>query len=482
MVDVKRSGAAPRIAPPKTSTTTTPVSTPKKTSSAEGLRFREQFSEPAPLDKTGPTTPVPPPAPGALGWETTSVPEWHLKTQSRLVEQSKAFAIPTAHADNLFPPELKGKFAGTNLIAVGDGDWYHGWDSVEYRLNLLTDDGGKTREVFDPRYLTDGKPDLEKVRAAGRDPEKIGKLVTSLDATDVRGNALVLSPNRFHVQQIEQLVKNPNVTGVYVEKPMATNLEELKKLDGLVAAAGKPMYFGDHYVFAAAPLFALMGKALPGENLVQITSDPTGRLKAALDSGQPLLHGVKAIDAKTEFPGDDNLLKRSWLQKASLAGGVQLDLQVHLENVIHQLGFEESKLDSVERKVRPAGEGVPRGTFVPIDPKADQAEDFAHVKATLEGGAKLNLEVAQYVPTTDNHVTLTGDDGCQLKMDLESRVVQYLGADGAVLGEAKLAADPVLLMMNHALGYFASGDKQPVFYEEQRASIRAIEAAKAFKP
>jgi len=409
-------------------------------------------------------------------------PAAHAATQTRLAKQatSQRFQISVAHPENQFPDEFAGRHTGTPITALGDGDWYHGWNSMEYRLNRMTDTQGKTRSLFDPKYLKDGVVDLEAVKAAGRDPAKIGNVLGSLDDVPPDTRALVLSPNRFHTAQIEQLARNPNVKGIYVEKPMGINLTDLKKLDSVVASSGKAMYFGDHYVMASGAMTALMGKQMPFKNLVRITHDPTGKLASALQDGKSVLGEIRSIEGRTIYEGSDNLLtSRGWLQKASMGGGVMLDLQVHLNNVLSNLGFSAERIDDVVRMVRPDAPGTPRGVFEALKPGSDLAEDFARVQGSMTGGAKFDLTVAQFEKNPENVLKLTDKSGHSLAVDFETRKVAYRGPDGTLLGEAEMAGDPVMLTMDHALNYFDSGDTVPMFYQEQRKSIELIEAAKA---
>ena len=72
---------------------------------------------------------------------------------------------------------------------------------------------------------------------------------------------------------------------------------------------------------------------------------------------------------------------------------------------------------------------------------------------------------------------LTDEQGRCLRLNYADRTVQFL-QQGELLGELRCPADPALLLMHHALSYFGSGDKEPMFYQEQRASIELVESIK----
>lgn len=405
----------------------------------------------------------------------------HQRTQARLQAQSRRFSRPIAKKDVRFPEEFTGRFRGRKLGILGDGDWYHGWLSVEFRLNKLADAEGKNRFIFDPKYLNEsGLVDERVIRNHGRNPQTIGEVVRSPDDFPDSTRAFILSPNRFHVSSLVELVDNPNVNSIYMEKPPAINRAQLERLARTLAQAHKPVFFGDHYLYKATGLLKLMGKESIHTDALDLRFDSKGVLARALRGDAPVLGPLKSVEAVTTFRGAENLLDgRDWLEKASLGGGVLLDLAVHQLNVLHLLGLEFEAIESAQRKVRPNGVGVPRGTFVPLDPKSDLAEDYALVQGRLEGGIPITLKVAQFEKQHVNRLSLSDVHGRKAILDYATRTVQIFEEE-TLIGELRCEADPVLLMMDHALHYFDSQDTEPMFYHEQKASIEVIEAIKDF--
>jgi len=269
---------------------------------------------------------------------------------------------------------------------------------------------------------------------------------------------------------------------------MAIDRKELQRLDELTRSNDKKIYFGDHYLFANVGLFALMGKHMPYKNLLTASSR---ELDKAIKSVKPLLRNIKKVEARNVFIGHKNLIcGRNWLGEASSGGGVLLDLQVHLSDVFHALGFEIEELTQVECQVRPrelnssytGGEGdLTLGQYRPRMKCENLAEDRAFMRGKTTSGAAFEFEVAQFAASKDqaNYIQLTDEDGKKLKLYFDTQKVQYLNEKDEVIGEVEQKIDAVLLMMHHALSYFHSDeDNAPMFYHEQRASIEFIEDVK----
>ena len=268
------------------------------------------------------------------------------------------------------------------------------------------------------------------------------------------------------------------VTGIYLEKPAAINRAELVRLDRALSNPQKPVFCGDHYIYAASGLLALMGQNVIHPQLLEVGYDPSGLLKKALTQKQPLLGKITRVEARSTFRGSDHLLKdRGWLEKASEGGGVLLDLAVHQANVLHTLGLEVEEVEQADLRIRPETTDSARGIYVPIAEGSDLAEDYAKVTARIRGGGLLRLTVAQFTDDPGNDLVLTDEQGRCLRLNYADRTVHYFHR-GELQGELRCPADPALLLMHHALSYFGSGDKEPMFYQEQRASIELVESIK----
>ena len=82
----------------------------------------------------------------------------------------------------------------------------------------------------------------------------------------------------------------------YIEKPIAINSFEINQLDRAVEQAKEASYYGDHLLFKALGLYALMGVDMPFKEHLRIEQDDSGALRKAIDSRQSLLGKIKRIE------------------------------------------------------------------------------------------------------------------------------------------------------------------------------------------
>jgi predicted dehydrogenase len=403
----------------------------------------------------------------------------------RLRREARHVEVAVRDRSQEFPDEFRQNLPSVAIVGAAS-DWNLGWNSFQYRLMHQSADSSRKVAVYDPRFLDeDGKVDEARVKALGEDPTQVNVL-TSLDALPRQCTVFLLSPNRFHVEQLQRFLADPSVAGVYVEKPMGISPKELATLDALVRGSTKPIFFGDHYVYQAAPLLALMGKPLPGEGCVRVTYDPMGHLSRVLGrhasrlpfGPQRLLGRIARVEAKTAYPASDNLVQnRSWLQKESTGGGVLLDLGVHQLNVLEHLGLGLGELAQAVRQEHRAGADA--GEFEPLVPGQDRAEDYARIEGvTRHGNARVSLELEQFAERPQNYIRLTDKRGRQLHFDYETKTVEYRNNRGVLLGKAELDVDAVVLMQHHALAHVERGKPRAVFYTQQRHALTTLFQAK----
>jgi predicted dehydrogenase len=418
--------------------------------------------------------------------------EFHRQTQKRLASHADQFRIETSDLNQTFPAEFKSIFKGTPILILGDGDWYHGWNSVEYRLNHITDEGGRNRYIHDPKYLKFDTVDFKLVEAkAGseRDLKTIGTIISSPTEIPPNTIALILSPNHFHLSQLKDCLADGNISGIYVEKPMVINGNELLELEEIIRRSEKPVYFGDHYLFEGVGLFALLGKPMPYKNLLTYSSDPKSPLRKSCEQNRPILNNIVKIEGQVTFGGHDNLFdERGWLREPSAGGGVLLDLGIHIFNLIHNLGFKvknivQASLKVISSETEISGEAeIQRGEYADIPTGSNRAEDFAMIEGEMLSGASYAFKFAQFETHPKNYLQLFDEDNKKLRLLFKDQKIQYLGPDNRVIDKMVLKTDAVLLLMHHALSYFKSGEKAPMFFGEQRASIELIEKIKSWQP
>lgn len=429
---------------------------------------------------------------------------YHAQTQQRLAVHAEKFKV---NVSDQFPKEFESVFPNAKLALLGAGDWVFGWSSVDNRLDRLTDATGKTRYVYAPQLVReDGSVNEEAVQELcdryGLVRSVFGTIMRSPDDVPDDAIGFIFSPNQWHDDQLDALLKSPSTKAVYVEKPMAIDRKELQRVDELTRLSTKKIYFGDHYLFAGIGLFALMGKHMPYKNLLTAHGELSGELSKAVESAAPLLRNIERIEARSVFIGHETLINgRPWLEQANLGGGVLLDLQVHLSDVFHALGFEIRKLRHVECRLRPpgleykGGEKDPTlGLYKPLekdknnlaDGKNKLAEDRAFIQGETTSGATFVFEVGQFAESKDraNYFQVTDENEKTLKLYFDHPYkVEYIDKQNKVIGSLEQKADAVLLMMHHALSYFHSNeDNIPMFYHEQRASIDFIEHVKRWDP
>jgi predicted dehydrogenase len=426
----------------------------------------------------------------------TTANNYHARTQKRLSVHAEKYKVDAIGRWAAFPKEFESVFPDAALAIIGAGDWVFGWSSVDKRLDHLTDGTGRTRYVYAPELVReDGSENRaaldELCRRYRLDPSVFGTIMQSPDHVPDGAIAFIFSPNDRHDDQLEALLRSPKTLAVYVEKPMAINGDELKRVDSLTRQHAKKIYFGDHYLFASIGLFALMGKHMPYKNLLTAHGELSGELSQAVTSGAPVLNNITRIDARAIFVGHENLLnRRGWLEYADQGGGVLLDLQVHLSNLFHALGFQVEEICHVECRVRPSWLNddietrLALGLYRQRVKNEELAEDRAFMYGRTTSGATFVFEVAQFAEQKDqaNYFQVSDSEGKSLKLYFDHPYkVELLDSQKNVLGKIEQKADAVLLMMHHALSYIHfDEDNEPLFYDEQRASIDFIERIKGW--
>jgi hypothetical protein len=374
------------------------------------------------------------------------------------------------------PEEFKGKHRNSSVVIIGAGNLYKRYSGGLSRVlhHLLETKVGNIR-IYDPKYL--GTTGIMNMRS----DSLIDPVTSSLNAIKKDSVALILSPNQFHLSQIKALANNPNIKGIYCEKPMVINQSELVQLDKVLKTTDKPVCFGDHYYFKKLALLSLMGVPVPYKNLLDIELDETnGKISECMEKSKPILGKITSIKARKIENGSPTLLNRTWLQNKA-GGGVLLDLGVHIFDVNNLLGLNVKNIDSVDLKKYPFVGRIDKSKGVFREMGSQEVEDYARITGTATGGAKFDYEMTAYGLENTDYLLLEDENNFKLRIPSDNaRAIEYLDNNNKVIGRVSMKVNNYMLIFDHILSYFNSkkDNTSPLFYNEQKDSILLIEKIK----
>jgi predicted dehydrogenase len=321
--------------------------------------------------------------------------------------------------------------------------------------------------VYDPKLE---QPD-------GPRPQRNERKLDSLNDIPPHSIVIQLTPNKYHVPTMEELARNPNVEGIYTEKPIGLSSGEMQRVRQVAEHGGKTMVLGDHELFVMPALYAAMGLKVPGGEYVHIKSDPTGAIKQALDSGRPLLGPIKHVVGVHHELG--NIAGRQGLRTRG-QGGVLLDLYVHFLNGIGVLGLKPNHYDHVDLKLARNANGATE--FSPLPREGKEAEDYANLKGTMDNGATFEFDLKQFADARDSRLELTDVNGRRIVLHRDDHTVDIYEGDRLV-GSIGHDVNVYWGMMNYALSYMGQRSGGTMFLPEQTDAIATIEAAnRAYAP
>ncbi|MDR1242473.1 MAG: hypothetical protein LBM00_06810 [Deltaproteobacteria bacterium] len=297
------------------------------------------------------------------------------------------------------------------------------------------------------------------------------KLTPAPKITDfqLHGPVLILSPNAFHLPQIEHVLKKGHPC--YVEKPMVISVAELEQLRELAANSCAPLYCGDYYYFKALPLLLRYGRLEQYREYAAQSGEYAHAASPIVSVEAALLEGGGEASGSIEH--------RAWLGDAKAGGGMLLDLMLHLTNILNMLGLNletvsMATLGRFDRKTR---------QFRRLA-ASSEAEDYAEIRGALTGGIPVAMKAGKYSPRHERFVRLRHADGCVTTLHFtKDNIAETVDKNGKRLWQSKLLADPYLLTMRDAFAFFrdhANMKEKPCacFFEEQALSIRQIDMIK----
>ena len=405
-------------------------------------------------------------------------------TISALRKQSNSPQYKFNEADKFdsIPSSFANCFADKKTNIVGAGSIFSNFFHIDDVLDSYFGDR-KNIEVFDPRFLS------------GEQPPEGYKPVESYDGIKT-GSAIIFSPNIFHARQVDELSKRETLDGIYVEKPMCINREELKELEKTVKASKTPLYFGDYFYFGQIAGLRLMGVPMPYKESVNIEFDNSDGKKFtnSIDKAIPFFKNdeIKSIQCNFTEQGADDILNRQWLWSREKGGGVLLDLQVHASNLLNLMGLELTNVDSVQayeypchlsKKYNPYREKplphipkMERGKYRPLE--EGEAEDKVTVLGKVKGNIPIDISVAQYEKERSNNIIIEGKNNQKIRITIDdfNKHVELLDADNNVIAKASSNARSYALMLHHAQTFFNDKEtnKTPMFFDTQKKTLEQI--------
>ena len=197
---------------------------------------------------------------------------------------------------------------------------------------------------------------------------------------------MVLTPNRFHAEHVEEALGIG--VPVFVEKPLVTSQPDLDRV--LHAVEKNPaLYCSDFYVDVwDAPLLKWLGQKIPTclEPWIEVSDSH----KALWSVGRRALGEIVAVEA-TLLEGigpASSFVGREWLWDAG-HGGVLWDMGYHDLALWYRIIGEPVEILSVERRTIA---GAPENA----------SETYGAVEMLSASGIKFSLKVGKYIETGDD--------------------------------------------------------------------------------
>lgn len=362
-----------------------------------------------------------------------------LKQQS----ESPLYAFDESKKENWLPEGYKGVFNGQQTNIIGMGNIFKEIFNMQEIFDLYFRER-KNINAYDPKLLEDG---------ADQEGYNVLPNFESIES----GSAFILTPNRFHVDQVEALSKKENLDGVYVEKPMCTTEEELERLKKIVQTSKTPLYFGDYFYFAQIPALRLMGVDMPYKDSVCIEFDNSANKKFtnSIENAIPFFKPEEISSINTRFREEGiGLDGRDMPNTRTGGGGILLDMQIHVSNLLNLMGLELNEVTEVIAKKHPCGPARGKSSLIPLE--EGDAEDGVIIKGKINGSINVTFDVAQYMDERANTIIIESKNGQKIKITVDDfeKKVELLDENDNTIACAKLNVKSYGLMIHHAQTFF----------------------------
>lgn len=379
-------------------------------------------------------------------------------------ENSSLFKFERSDINDEIPKGYKNIFYHKQASVVGAGSIFSNFLKFGEIIDFYYNPKMGNISIFDPKFLNDNG-----MKAAPDDYN----VLKSLD--DIRGGSVyIISPNKFHVPQMTQLSKNEDIKGIYTDKPVCISKKELAELEKTVQTSKTPLYFGDFFFFSQIPAIRLMGVKMPYKDAITVQFDNSKNktFSSSIENAEPFYtsNEIKNIVCKTIEQGSENFEKRGWLKNKEAGGGVLLDLQVHISNLLNLTGLELTNIDSVSAKKFNGKE------FSSL--KDGEVEDRAVIEGKINRTIPVYMETAQYMPKRENYIWIEGKDGNKIKIttDVFDKKTELINENGNIIARAYTVPIPYSLMIHHSQNFFddSATNKTPMFFDVQRKTMKQL--------
>lgn len=313
---------------------------------------------------------------------------------------------------------------------------------------------------------------------------------------DVFNSALyLLSPSGCHSSQIIEAVKNAkskNIKGVFIDKPMCVSQEQLQEIEQAAKMSKIPLYNGDHYYFNNLAGLRLMGVDMPSKESIKINFDNTKNKKftQCINNAEAYfkLQDIKSITSKLNEKEVDALVSRPWYRKPGCGGGVLLDLQLHVFNLLNIMGLKLTEINGVRGLKYPYSEKVfsNLSSKNPINQKnlfdvfkKGEIEDGAITLGKINGNIPTMLESIRYAPNNEKYLKIKSQNEERIIFHVTSseKRVQLVDKNNELRAEACVPEAPYYLMLKNAQENF-SGKQDDNFlsllFNAQKGALEQI--------
>ena len=342
--------------------------------------------------------------------------------------------------------------------------------------------------LFKMKNISVYDPNLQKI-------QNLGYNVLSKEG-DVFNSALyLLSPSQYHSSQIVDAVKNAkakNIKGIFIEKPMCISKEQLQEIEKVTKNSKIPLYFGDHYYFSNLAGLRLMGVDMPNKECIKINFDMTKNKKftQCIENAEPYFESqdIKSITSKLNEKDVDALVSRPWYRKPGCGGGILLDLQLHVFDLLNIIGLKLTEITNVRGLKYPYSEKVfsnlssqnplKHKTLFDLFKKGE-IEDGVITFGKINGNIPTMLESIRYAPNNEKYIKIKNHNGEKIIFHVTSgeKKVQLLDKNNELMAEAYVTEAPYSLMLENAQKNFSRKPDAKflsLLFNAQKASLEQI--------
>lgn len=270
--------------------------------------------------------------------------------------------------------------------------------------------------------------------------------------------AYIISPSYTHAKYVQDLSQISELKGIYVDKPICISpkeLEILKKLDA------SKIYAGDHYYFGNIAALRLMGVDMPKGEHVKINFDKTAKKKftTCIEEAVPYFKDdeIKSIRTIMHETDENSILRtRNWYTN-DMGGGILLDFQFHLHNLLNLMGLKLDQVDvakGLKLPIKPQVlESINQGTALKDLKNFDKfntnsVEEAVWAKGRINGEIPFEMDTVRGIKDNTRVLEIKGKNGQKILISASSskKKVELFNRKGDLIGAAVTDGEPYDLM------------------------------------